>query len=183
MAIKRIVLLSVLFVVVYCLYGCNNEKWLYENFDIDSYSATKVRKSTYVKKIRNTTQLVSSGINLPKANIKVIAMYLTVDRIYYGNGLYEILLSDSIGNQYEVVSLSCCKCTKDVHEKIKEGQSYEFLLVPQYNIPVDARGIEITWIITIGDYQVRPAHLLNGEIYMAQNLCGLDYLGALETYT
>lgn len=159
--------------------GCNNEKYIYDNFDIDSYYAKKVRKSAYVQK-RASHHIGSIEILIPQTNIKYITKHLTVDRIYNGNKLYEILLSDSLGNHFEVVSLSCQECSGEGFEKIKEGQSYNFVLVPQYNIPENSRGMEFTWIITIGEYQIRPAHLLNGEIYVTPNLCGLKYQNCLE---
>lgn len=159
--------------------GCNNGKYIYDNFDIDTYYTKKVKKSAYAKK-RGTYPI---GICMPKPNIKCITKHLIVDRIYNGNKLYEILLSDSLGNRYEVVSLSCQECSGEEFEKIKEGQTYSFVLVPQYNIPENSRGIEFTWIITMGEYQIRPAHLLNGEIYVTPNLCGLEYQNCLELKT
>lgn len=184
MANKKVFSLSILFIVLQCMCGCNNEKYNYDNFDIDSYYAKKVRKSAYAKK-KDSYHIgsIGTGIRMPKTNIKYITKKLTVDRIYKGNGMYEILLSDSIGHQYEVVSPSYRKCSGEGYEKIKEVQSYNFVLVPQYNIPENSRGIEITWIITIGEYQIRPAHLLNGEIYVTPNLCGLEYLNCLELKT
>lgn len=164
------------------LCGCNSEKYIYDNFDIDSYFAKKVRKSTYAQKI-DSRHILSIGILMPQTNIKYITKHLTVDRIYNGKKMYEILLSDSLGHQFEVVSLSCRECSGDGFEKIKEGQSYNFVLVPQYNIPENSRGVEFTWIITIGEYQVRPAHLLNGEIYVTPNLCGLKYQNGIELKT
>lgn len=178
MANKKIITIFILYIVLLCMCGCNNEKYIYDNFDIDSYFAKKVRKSAYVKE-KAPYHIGSIGIPMPKTNIKYITKYLIVDRIYKGNKLYEILLSDSLGNYYEVVSLSCQKCSGEESEKIKEGQYYNFVLVPQYNIPKNSRGIELTWIITIGEYQIRPAHLLNGEIYVTPNLCGLEYQNCL----
>lgn len=179
---KKVITVSILFIVLLSMCGCNNGKYIYDNFDIDSYFAKKVRKSTYVKK-EASYDVGSIGIPMPKTRTKYITRHLTVNRIYKGNKLYEILLSDSLGKHYEVVSLSCRKCSGEESEKIKEGKSYNFVLVPQYNIPENSRGVEFTWIITIGEYQIKPAHLLNGEIYVTPNLCGLEYQNCLELKT
>ena len=183
MANKKVITVSILFIVLLSMCGCNSEKHIYDNFDIDSYFAKKVRKSTYVKKEASNDVGMYVWTPMPKTKNKYITKHLTVNRIYKGNKLYEILLSDSLGKHYEVVSLSCRKCSGEGSEKIQEGKSYNFVLVPQYNIPEDSRGVEFTWIITFGEYQIRPAHLLNGEIYVTPNLCGLEYQNCLELKT
>lgn len=98
----------------------------------------------------------------------------TVQNIYKGKGLYEIVLySHKRNKRYELYSI------KNKHlscGKIKVGNAYSMTIVPYFREKKKSRPIEIVKIIYLNGYMIIPYPLFFGQVYSTNNLDGLYYI-------
>lgn len=108
---------------------------------------------------------------------QMITDTFTVQNIFEGNNVFEIILVSSKNKHYEVYSPYSpqTKCRHGV--KIKEGRQYIMTIVPYFKKESRrSRPIEIVRIVFIKGYLINPYPLYFGQVYYIDNLDGLYLL-------
>ena len=97
-----------------------------------------------------------------------------VDKIYKGEGVFEIILLSREKNKYYEIYSPEEKSLK--RKKIKVGQAYRMTLVPYFNFEGRKRPLEIIRPVYLKGYRIIPYPIFFGQIYSVDNLEGLYFL-------
>lgn len=96
-----------------------------------------------------------------------------VDKIYKGEGVFEIILLSREKKYYEIYSPEEKSLKR---KKIKVGQAYRMTLVPYFNFKGRRRPLEIIRPVYLKGYRIIPYPIFFGQIYSVNNLEGLHFL-------